>query len=232
MSPTTLEEVQRFLEEQLQKSLTFSPHGPYPLPTLGLLINCAGDWLDHLGDCEGKDDEFDYADSFTEGITTGEWCYSLERTLTRMIHDVSFAVTDLPVCDLQVLGTIVDGATGTALERIAQEESDLWEIGDLWALYKWCMKLDDEPLWHDEANNETAPPPLEQFTQENWKQVADGICIHFQCREFADYETRLVLLDDQPHWPTFQEFRKSKAGLFAWVELLHAIRENPPGGVY
>jgi hypothetical protein len=74
--------------------------------------------------------------------------------------------------------------------------------------------MSNEPLWVGDNGEPADAPELNQLTRDDWEQIAEEVKEHFI--DFDVEFEEMALLDEQPHWPTFQEFRKAKAWLLNW----------------
>src|SRR6266516_4751979 len=77
----------------------------YSLPILDFLICGIGEQIESLeagGELE-KDAEFYNPSWYVSGVTNGELCYSLFKTIGRMTEDKAFNLTeDLLLCDMEI----------------------------------------------------------------------------------------------------------------------------------
>jgi hypothetical protein len=71
-----------------------------------------------------------------------------------------------------------------------------------------------------------APSParegsLGQLTDDDWENIAEDVKRHFS-EDGDDEYLEIALLDEQLHWPTFQEFRSTKVHLLKWADRTRA----------
>jgi hypothetical protein len=208
------------IERQIQRRIQFwenpKRRGPYPLPVLDFLINVIGCELQTSEDNEefGKDAEFYNPTWYTNGITNGELFYSLYTTVRRMAEDEKFNFVELPLCDREAFASMLYLGTCLFLDRLDEPElAD--ERVDLWVLCAWTRKMRGYDLWQTENGEVSAPPGLRDLKDDDWKSIAEEVAEHFSEDGENEY-LEIALLDQQPHWPTFQEFRSAKAHLLNW----------------
>jgi hypothetical protein len=211
----THKQIEENIGRELQLWQQFDRNGPYPLPVLDFIIGHIGVEIHTCEDNEdiGKDTEYYNPSAFVNGITNGELFYSLYITLTKMTEEEKFDLFSLPICDQQAFASMLDLATTLFLEQMEDTELDQTAV-DLWILYSWCQRMKNKPLWIRDDGEATEPPELNKLTREDWELIAEEVKEHF-----IDYDIELqemALLDEQPHWPTFQEFRKAKTQLLDW----------------
>ena len=130
-----------------------------------------------------------------------------------MTEEEEFNMFDLPICDQQAFASMLELAMTMFLDMHLDNELDQTAV-DLWILYAWCRRMRNEPVWGGENGEPVSAPELNQLTRDNWEQIVEEAKDHF-----IDYDIEfeeMALLDDQPHWPTHQEFRKAKAWLLNW----------------
>ena len=88
--------IHRQIGELLQRRLDFwrrpDHTGRYPLPVLDFLVNAIGFAIELCEDTEelAKDAEFYSPSWYVKGITNGEWCCSLYRTIAGMAEQAKF----------------------------------------------------------------------------------------------------------------------------------------------
>jgi hypothetical protein len=194
----------------------------YPLAVLDFLINAIACELQTGEDDPefGKDTEFYNPNWYTAGITNGELYYSLYRTIRQMSNDEQFDFSRLPLCDQEVFFSMLDLAITLFLDR--RKEPELADEGiDLWILYAWTRNLDKLAVWYDEKSESVLPPPLGQLTDDDWDNIAEDVKRHFS-EDGDDEYLEIALLDEQLQWPTFQEFRSTKAHLLKWADWTRA----------
>jgi hypothetical protein len=192
------------------------------LPVLDFLINAIACELETGEDDPefGKDTQFYNPNWYTAGITNGELFYFLYRTIRQMCNDGQFEFSRLPLCDQEAFFSMLDLAITLFLDR--RKESELADDGiDLWILYAWTCKLDKVAIWHDENSESASPPPLERLSDDDLEQVAEQVKSHFS-EDGDDEYVEIALLDEQLHWPSFQEFRSGKAHLLKWADWTRA----------
>jgi hypothetical protein len=218
------------IEENLQRRLRLweDPDRKvrYPLAVLDFLTNAIACELETGEDAPefGKDTEFYNPNWYTVGITNGELFYSLYQTIRQMSNDEQFDFFRLPLCDQEAFFSMLDLAITLFLDR--RKEPDLADEGiDLWILYAWTRKLDKLAVWYDEKS-ESVLPPLGQLTDDDWENIAEDVKRHFS-EDGDDEYLEIALLDEQLHWPTFQEFRSTKAHLLKWAD---STRANTKAG--
>lgn len=190
----------------------------YPLPVLDFLINAIACELQTSEDDPefGQDTEFYNSNWYTTGITNGEFFYSLYQTIRQMSSDEQFDFSRLTLCDQEAFFSMLDLAITLFLDR--RKEPELADEGvDLWILYAWTRKIDKLAVWYDEMSESVLPPPLGQLTDDDWENVAEDVKRHFS-EDGDDEFLEIALLDEQLHWPTFQEFRSAKAHLLKWAD--------------
>jgi hypothetical protein len=218
----THEEIEENLQRRLRRWEDPGHKVRYPLAVLDFLINAIALELQTGEDNSefAKDTEFYNPTWYTAGITNGELFYSVYRTIRQMSSDEQFDFSRLPLCDQETFFSMLDLAIILFLDR--RKDPELAEEGiDLWILYAWTRKLDDLAVWCDEKNESVLPPPLGQLTDDDWEDIAEDVKRHFS--EDADDEyLEIPLLDEQLHWPTFQEFRSAKAYLLNWADWTRA----------
>jgi hypothetical protein len=208
------------LGEQIQaelKAWELTGHkGAYPLPVLDFIISQIGCEIDN-GDGNAdfdKDAEYYNPSGYVSGITNGELFYALYATIKKMTEDEKFEFLDLSLCDQQAFASMLELAINLFLDMFDEIELRQDAV-DLWILYSWCRRLDEEPIWEDENGEPVDAPELGSLTKDDWERIAEDVKEHFLGESDAEY-VEMVLLDEQPHWPTFQEFRKAKAWLSEW----------------
>jgi hypothetical protein len=210
--PQTPQEADQLLRHELAR---YSYQGPYPSPVIESITKFVFVEIEQLTstaiDNFQKDGEYEVAAWPIHGITNGEWCYSLYTSLSRMMTDDKFELNELSLCDHQVLVLAVDSAVSIALQNIEESDPYLSDPADLWILHAWCCRLSNIPTWPDDS----VPPPFAAFTEQDWTRVAGTVCSHFREGGYDDCEA-MAILDHQPHWPSFQEFRKAKAFIQLW----------------
>lgn len=211
----THKQIEGDLERELFLWRNHGRKGPYPLPVLDFIIGQIGFEIDSGEDNEdfGKDLEYYNPSGCVRGITNGELFYSLYLTVMKMTEEEGFDLLGLPICDQQAFASMLDLAVTLFLEHLKDVELGQGAI-DLWILYAWCRRMRNEPLWGGDNGEPASAPELNQLTRDNWEQIAEEVKEHFiDCDvEFEE----MALLDEQPHWPTFQEFRKAKTWLLNW----------------
>ena len=123
----------------------------------------------------------------------------------------------LSVGDQQAFACTLDLATNLFLDR-DRDSGFVDEAVDFWNLYRWTRRIDGYSLWSTEDGTEAIePPPLQQLTPDDWRVLVDDLKEHFLGEGEDEYiEMPLLDADQQPHWPTFQEFRSAKAHLLDW----------------
>jgi len=220
------------IEQGLQRRLHFweDPEHKvrYPIPVLDFLINEVGCERQTLEDDPefGKDTEFYNPFWYTTGITNGELFYSVYRTVRQMTSDERFEFCRLPLCDQEAFFSMLDLGICLFLDR-RKEVAAVDDSNDLWILYRWTRELEEFALWTNDSSEPLSPPPIEQLTDEDWKDIAEDVKEHFS--EDGDEEyLEIALLDEQLHWPTFQEFRSAKAHLLNWYGRTRANNQPPP----
>ena len=218
----TQDEIEENLQRRLRFWQNFDRKARYPLPVLDFLINAIACELETgEGNPEfGKDTEFYNPNWYTAGITNGELFYSLYQTIRQMSNDEEFDFSRLPLCDQEPFFSMLDLAITLFLDR--RKEPELADDGiDLWILYAWTRKLDNLAIWYDEKNESVLPPPLGQLTDDDWRDIAEHVKGHFS-EDGDDEYLEIPLLDEQLHWPTFQEFRSAKAHVLKWADRTRA----------
>jgi len=218
------------IEETLMRRIGFWEHpdrkGPYPLPVLDFLINAIGCEIEtgEGGEEFAKDAEFYNPHWYTKGITNGELFYSLYRTISRMVEDEKFEFSRLPVGDQETFYSMVDLATSLFLEWRMEPESGGDSI-DLWILYAWIRKIRGFNVWQNDNGEPIEPPPLGDLNSDDWEAIAEDVKEHFS-EDGDDEYLEIALLDEQLHWPTFQEFRSAKAHLLDWYSRTKANTQS------
>ena len=188
------------------------------MPVLDFVINRIGSEIEMGKDSEdfGKDDEYHNPSWSVNGITNGELFYSLYRTILKMTQESEFEILELPLSDQQAFASTLDLAIVLFLDSRDPQDPDQGWV-DLWILHLWCCRLDDTPDLYSEDETELSITELSQLTGDDWNYVAESVKCHFLDDSDVD-DIEMALLDEQPHWPTHQEFRKAKAWLFDWYE--------------
>lgn len=210
--PTQLEQ-NALMDEWLKADYA----GPYPLPALDFIVGRIGCEIESgldRGDIE-KDDAYHNPSPYADGITNGELFYSLYITIGRMTDEKDFAIHNLPTCDQQAFGTMLDLAICLFIDGL--DLNDLQpDALDLWILHSWCSRLDGSRYWADNNGDPVASPAIEEFSLTDWKFIASSVENHFMSA--TDIEIMpITMQEQQPHWPNHQEFRKAKAWLLDWA---------------
>lgn len=218
----THEEIEKELQQRLKLWEDPAREIRYPLPVLDFLVNAMTFEL-QLGEDDpefGKDTEFYNPNWYTAGITNGELFYSLYRTIRKMTSNEQFDLSRLPLSDQEAFFSMLDLAITLFLDR--RNEPGLMDDGiDLWILYAWTRKLDKLAVWYDGKSESALTPPLGQLTDDDWEDIAEDVKSHFS-EDGDDEYLEIALLDEQLHWPTFQEFRSAKAHILNWADWTRA----------
>ena len=210
------EQIEERLRHELQVWQQFGRKGPYPLPILDFIIGQIGCEIELALDTEEfeKDDEFYNPTGYIGGITNGELYHSLYKTILKMTDEEGFEFLNLPLCDQQIFAATLELAIGQFMDMKSESELDQTAV-DLWILFAWCQKMRGAPVWEDENGEAANPPEIEKLTKDDWEQVTSDLKSFFLEDSDAEF-IEMSLLDEQPHWPSFQEFRSATAWLKNW----------------
>lgn len=211
----TQKQIEEIISRELELWKRFEQKGPYPLPVLDFIIGQIGMEIESSRDNEdfGKDSEYYNPSPYAAGITNGELFFSLYVTLLKMTEKEDFNIFDLPISDQQAFASMLDLAITLFLDMDSENELNQTAV-DFWILYAWCRRMRNVPLWVGDNGDPVDAPELNQLTQDDWELIAEDVKEHFI--DFDIEFEEMALLDEQPHWPTFQEFRKAKAWLLNW----------------
>jgi hypothetical protein len=212
----THKQIEEDLQRELQGWQQFGRKGPYPFPVLDFIIGQIGCEIESAQGNEdlGKDIEYYNPTGYINGITNGELYYSLYKTILKMTEEDEFEFSNLALCDQQVFAARLDLAINLFTDLRGDNELNQDAV-DLWIFYSWCRRLRNQPVWENENGETISPPEIEELTEDDWEQITGDLNAHFLEDSDAEF-IEMVLLDEQPHWPTFQEFRKAKAWLMDW----------------
>jgi hypothetical protein len=65
-----------------------------------------------------------------------------------------------------------------------------------------------------------SPPNLEKLSDTDWQYIAEDVKTHFLGDELDEHlGVSFQENDQQPHWPTFQEYRRAVANLSSWLRM-------------
>lgn len=156
-------------------------------------------------------------------ITNGEYFYELQQIMWELISDEP--MKDLVLYKEAIFGELFTDATNLFL--------DYWKTGDfslvkdtaqeLWDLYEYCQMESGLTLWEDDEGNEVKFPGVEKLKIDDWNSIIDTLNNHL----FWDDDWNLVIsvnfsqYVDQPHWPTFGEYRRAMVWLKNSYETLN-----------
>jgi hypothetical protein len=144
-----------------------------------------------------------------------------------MTQDESFALDNLPLCDQQVFASVLDLASALFEDshEFSHEDGEVDQNAiDLWILYSWCCQMNNKSVWEDEDGKSMEPPKIEALSKDDWQRIVEEVRDYLM--PDSDPESlhmEMGLLDEQPHWPTFQEFRKATSWILHWYR---NIRQN------
>jgi hypothetical protein len=192
-------------------------HGTkYECPQIDALINHAGLMIQLEEDDEPgleKDAECNvHYTSFLNGITNGEYFYALFQIFGELISDEP-STTGTPLYKEAILASVLDGLRDEFLGSLADNFFDEDGAGDIWELWKACRQNHNLPIWTDENDQPIEPPALKDIPRADWEHMLEVIYHEFLWDR--DWELGLLggnfaLYQEQPHWPTHQEFRTAK----------------------
>jgi hypothetical protein len=193
----------------------------YEIGQLDLLINFLGMEIERQEDSDdlplAGDAEYEWHYSpFLNGITNGEFLFCAFEILSEMLSDEP--AKPAPMYKEAVLASILDCAETDFLERCDSEFFDEEAAQDIWELWKACRANKKLPVWEDENGQPADPPALKDIPQEKWEYVFEFIHDEFlwdRDWEIPFFGGNLALVQQQPHWPTFQEYRTAKTWLLA-----------------
>lgn len=204
----------------------------FEIEQLDLLVNFLGTEIERQEDFDGnplpKDTEYEWHYSpFLNGITNGEFIYCAFEILSEMLSEQPAKLA--PMYKEAVLASILDCAEIDFLERCDSEFFDEETARDVWELWKVCRANKKLPLWEGENGEPAEPPALRDIPEDEWEYVFEFIRDEFlwdRDWEIPLFGGNLALVQEQPHWPTFQEYRTAKTWLLSLYENTRINRQG------
>jgi hypothetical protein len=208
---------------------------PFPIEKLRFFINYVG-WQIDLQESESQGNSLIDMNKecsmvsckHLEHITNGEYFYALQQIIWELNSDEP--KKDLVLYKEAIFGELFADATSIFL--------DYWKTGDfslvkdtaqeLWDLYEYCQIESGLTLWEDNEGNEVKAPEIEKIKIDDWNFVIDTLNNHL----FWDYDCNLLIslnfsqFIDQPHEPTFGEYRRAMVWLKDTYETLNEQSES------
>jgi len=156
-----------------------------------------------------KDAECEFHDNqWLNGLTNGEYFHTIAGLLREMLDDSPSR--EHAAFENAVLHSVFERLEWDFINFV-QDYMPL--RGAIWGLYKACMENANQPLWENEEHESIEPPPLDQIDQNQWKKIF----FHIHAAFFDDdtwtldtFGENYTMREEQPHWPTFQEYRAAK----------------------
>jgi hypothetical protein len=134
--------------------------------------------------------------------------------ITEMISEEP--AKNAPLCKEAVLASILDCVKDDFLEGCNSEFFDAETAKDIWELWKICHANKKLPIWEDGDGQPAEPPTLKEISENEWEHIFGFIHDEFlwdRDWEIPLFGGNLALVREQPHWPSFQEYRCAKTWL-------------------
>lgn len=185
----------------------------YPIEKLDFLINYIGhqmfvrEELDELWDKDAICDM--HSCYFLKKITNGEYLFALYQIFQELTSPEP--AKELVAYKEGILTELFLAATEEALERISNDDwQDVKDVAaDLWTFHEFIRKRDGEPVWTGDKGKEKKAPQLNRIKSDDWRYIVDGLFEEL----FWDLDYQIFghfsTYKEQPHYPTFPEFREA-----------------------
>jgi len=162
--------------------------------------------------------------SFLNGITVGEYIYGIYEVFNELTNEAACPAED-PLYKEAILYSTLESLAHDFLDRFRDGYFDEETAIDVWELWKACRANQEPPLWADDNDKSIEPPKLHDLKTEDWEYILEMIQEEFFWDLDFEYGANFALLEPQPHWPNFQEFRTAKTWLLGEFERTRASRK-------
>jgi hypothetical protein len=172
-----------------------------------------------------KNSEFPCHRDYLRSITYGEFVYCASEIILDMTSDDPAAT--VPLIKQAVLDAMLHGIEAEFLQSLEVGHFDADLAAQISELYKACSV--SPLLWIDANGQPTSPASLADISPEHWRQIFHSI--RYSLIDYEDFCLRtslnghFALALDQPHWPTFQEYRTARTWL---LRIYYDDRVQPP----
>lgn len=156
---------------------------------------------------------------YLNGITNGEYIYGVYEVLKDLLGD--YPCVEAPLYKEAILCSLTDQMAELFRDKVKLKDAEDSDKKQIWRLYATSRRNLKRPLWIGEDDQAIQPPRLDALADDDWELILEAIYDEFFWDRDWDLFKNFALSDPQPHFPTFQEYRKA----ITWIR--HIFSETP-----